>query len=202
MEQNNFIKTFKRFFSNNNKSINFIRNFLVLFLLWKIVFHFVWQNPYLLDSYNKTGIEIINFILVNSSFILELIGYEVSIEYSTRILKINNSIGVTVGISCIGYELSAIYTGLIIASNGSLLKKILFITSGISIIYILNLFRISALAILVQYNQIIWDLNHKLIFTIIIYSVIFFIWKYWLSIQTKGNNQPSKDLYRKIIYKP
>ena len=101
-----------------------------------------------------------------------------------RILRIQGTIGVTVGEPCIGYDITALFIALILSSRGTLIKKMWFIPSGVLLILIMNLLRISGLAVLVIINQEIWELNHKLIFTLIVYTFIFLMWRFWLKISS------------------
>jgi len=159
----------------------------VLILSWKVIFHFVWHSEYLLESYNKFSLLVIDFIPYCCAYLLELLQYNIEVDSANRIVKIKETIGVTVGVSCIGYEITALYTALIISFKGPISKKMWFIPLGVLMIYILNIFRICALAIMVTINQKIWELNHKLIFTVIIYSFIFIVWRYWLKINKSLN---------------
>jgi exosortase/archaeosortase family protein len=133
-------------------------------------------------------------ILHNCAFLLDLFQYNVETDAANRILRLQNTSGVVIGGACIGFEVTALFTALIISFKGPLSKKIWFIPLGVFIIYLLNLIRISALALLVTINPEIWELNHKFIFTIIVYSFIFMMWRYWLQLNSNLRNTSDKRI--------
>ena len=165
-------------------AIVFVFRMGILILFWEISFHFVWHNQFLLESYNKFSLAVIEIILHHCAFLLDLFEFNVEIDPVNRILRLRNTSGVEIGEPCIGFEVTALFTALIISFKGSLTKKIWFIPLGVLVIYILNLIRISVLALLVTINPEIWELNHKFIFTIIVYSFIFMMWRYWLQLNS------------------
>ncbi len=169
-----------QYYLKYEKMLVFLFRMGILIVGWEVIFHIVWHNEYLLAGYNSFSLVVIDFILHCCAFLLELFQYDIEIDSVNRILRLKNTIGVTVGEPCIGYEVTALFTALIISCKGSITKKLWFIPLGVAIIYLLNLIRICALALLVTINQEIWELNHKLIFTVIIYTGIFLIWQYWL----------------------
>lgn len=158
----------------------FIVRFIMLFALWKVLFHFIWTVPHYLEAYNEFSLDVISMILQQVSVILTFVGHEVVIVEPERLVGIVGTVGVSVGEPCIGFGIHALFVALIISYGNQWAKKWWFLLVGTSLIYILNLTRITALAIMVQYDQSIWDLNHKFIFKFIIYSVIFIFWMLWI----------------------
>ena len=104
---------------------------------------------------------------------------------STRIVKIIGTSGVTVGEPCVGFDIMALFVGLILSAAMNIKKKLAYIALAIIIINGLNVLRISALAVLVQFDPYLWELNHKFIFTIIVYLVMFSFWRKLLNPVTK-----------------
>lgn len=177
------------------KGLHFVLKFLALFLLWKIAFYCIWRSPNLLENYNQFSLHVIQYILIFSGHLLELAGYTVEIIANERIVRIKNTLGVSVGEPCIGYEVTAIFVGLILSSNGSWKTKAWYITFGTFVISFLNLLRIGALAILVTIDQRIWEINHKFIFTLVVYFFIFLLWNNWIKIVSKtsfNSNTPKQ----------
>ena len=165
---------------NMQEAISFVLKFLSLLLLWKVVFFVTWRNEGLLNAYNQFSLEVINVILICCSALLEFMGYTTEVISAERLVRIKGTLGVSVGEPCIGYEVTAIFMGLIVASKGRWTKKAWFLPFGVLVIYVLNLFRISALAMLVTINPVIWEINHKFVFSIIVYLAIFLLWRFWL----------------------
>ena len=53
-------------------SIVFVFRMGTLILFWEISFHFVWHNQFLLESYNKFSLAVIEIILHHCAFLLDL----------------------------------------------------------------------------------------------------------------------------------
>jgi exosortase/archaeosortase family protein len=172
---------FKEFIKNNKRLCNFLIRLSFLILLWKIVFHFIWHTPSWLEAYNAFSIVLIGYILEASGFLLELLGQEVFIDYSERLVGIVGTTGVEVGEPCIGYNTVAFFIALILSDTGKVRIKLWFIPLGIFVICLFNLMRIAALGLIIQIDPTIWELNHKFIFKIIIFGVLFLFWMIWLN---------------------
>ena len=171
--------------ADNKRTITFILRLILFFLVWKIAFHFIWANPSLERIYNNFSLIIIDAMLVCCKQMLELLGYLIEIDNAERIVRIHGSIGVTVGEPCIGFGVSAFFTALIFSTTGAFHKKIWFVPIGLIIISLGNLLRICALTIMVESNPRLWEVNHKFVFTIIIYSCVFILWSFWIKISNK-----------------
>lgn len=166
---------------NNTALFKFLLKLAFLIISWKILFHFIWHSPELLNAYNSFSLYLIAIIIDCSAFLLELSGEEVFINYPLRIVGLVGTAGVTIGEPCIGYDTMAFYCALIIAARGKVKHKLWFIPSGLVLLYFLNLMRIAGLAFLVRLDPFIWELNHKLIFKVIIFGVLFILWQIWLN---------------------
>jgi exosortase family protein XrtF len=163
----------------------FLLRFGVMFLSWKVAFHLIWTNPVLLESYNQFSLEVIAVILKHVSTLLGWFSFDTIIVESERLVCIQGTIGVSVGEPCIGFGVHALYIALILSYGNEWRKKFWFILIGSVILYVLNISRITGLALLVQYSRDIWDLNHKLIFKGIIYSFVFVAWIKWVKVLKK-----------------
>ena len=180
------------FYTENEKILSFLFKIGAFLLGWKVLFHFVWNDPYWLSAYNAFSLIVIEFILHCCAFLLEVFQYNVEIDSVDRILRLKGTIGVTVGEPCIGFEVMSLFVALILSCRGAIIKKIWFIPLGVAIIYSLNLLRICALALLVRIDPAIWELNHKVIFSLIVYSFIFIMWSYWIKINSKTKKNTTK----------
>lgn len=175
-------------FNTSNSSWIFLRKFVTLLLLWKSLFFAIWRIPFLLDAYNNFSIKVIGILLSITHQLLLLLNYSSTIISSTRIIMIEGTSGVTVGEPCIGFDLMALVIGLILSTQLNIKSKIKNIAIGLALVNSLNIIRIAALAILVQYDPYLWELNHKFIFTSVVYIFIFI---FWIKISKKGFTQTS-----------
>lgn len=160
--------------------ILFCGRFVSLWILWKVFFFITWRTPVLLEMYNNFSLYVISLLLEATHSLMSFLGENMEMDYPLRIVRIKGTTGVTVGEPCIGFDIIAIYIGLILSASGKALDKFCFLVVGITILVFLNVMRISALAYLVEINPWIWEVNHKFIFSVIIYAFLFVIWHLWL----------------------
>ena len=187
-----------KFYAENEKNIFFLLIIAAFFLSGKVLFHFIWNDPYLSSLYNEFNLIFIDFILYCSAFLLDILQYNIEIDTADRILRLKDAAGFTLGEPSIGYELTTFFSALIISCSGSIRKKIWFIPLGIAVIYMVNLLLICGLNLLVRIDSTIWELNHKIIFSLVVYSFIFFMWGYWIKINSKKAIKIITTNYRKV----
>jgi len=136
----------------------------------------VWIQPY-----TSADIFIVNLTIDISKFILEQFSYAV-FTGTERLIGIDGTGGLWIGDNCNGITLFATFTWFIVAyPKGEWWKKALYIIIGISLIQLLNILRIIALAILDTKSRAWTEFNHTYTFTIIIYAFIFFMWMKWVN---------------------
>jgi len=85
--------------------------------------------------------------------------------------------------TCSGFKLFVLYLGFLICAPGKVKSKLLYSFTGVILIYILNILRCCAIAILVLQKPHWTYFAHHYIFTIIVYSAIFFLWLSFLKIK-------------------
>ncbi len=99
-------------------------------------------------------------------------------DYSTEIvsaykIKMVNGRGVKIVYSCLGIGLFSFWTSFIIANDASLKRKLLFISAGIAMIFLINVARIVLLLIAANKNmEARFTTDHHTIFNIVAYSLI------------------------------
>lgn len=153
--------------------IRFLLYFAGLYLGWFLLYD-SWLHP-------QGGLDhFVNYytIWVAEDF-LELFGYTVHV--SGQVIAIEGTSGVFVGDSCNSITLVALYVGFLIAFPGNLKSKFYFIGIGTVLIWLLNILRIAALAMLDTISREWTEFNHTYTFTLLMYGVIFLIWYVWLN---------------------
>lgn len=170
------------YIAKNKDMMTFLFRLLGLYLIWKICFSIIWHSPDLMVQYRQVSLFAIDYILYHTKFFLELFQYETEIIPSARIIRIVGTRGVTVGEPCIGIGVMAVFSALILSYPGGGLKKLWYIPIGILVIHLMNIVRIGLLTILIEINSTLWELNHKFIFKIVIYSVVFLLWIKWINL--------------------
>ena len=103
-----------------------------------------------------------------------------NLSYS-QIIHYHNGYALKIAHPCNGLNLFLLYIGFLLCVPGSISKKTLFSIFGLSLIFILNVFRCYALAWL-NLNKPEWtDFAHHYAFTTIVYAFIFLLWVLFLS---------------------
>ena len=180
------------FLNNNYLLKTFGIRLLILMGIGAIVLFILRNNPEL--KYKVQHAQFIydfyRIIMYSSLYFLRAIGFDAYIYYSETMYKygvyaigINGSGSVFMGISCIGITLMGGFVALMVSFPGKLKHKLWFIPCGLIIIQLLNVLRMSTLAVLIHkgfkhtfkdYNFLgILKFNHHDLFNFFIYIVIF-----------------------------
>lgn len=77
---------------------------------------------------------------------------------------------------CNALELFVLYAGFIICVPAALKKKLLFITGGVVLIFLVNILRCIGIAYLVQYYPQHADFAHHYVFVFVVYGLIIAMW--------------------------
>lgn len=153
-------------------------NAAILIAAWYLFFFFFksfWQVDYLYEEgiFYLTKVQILI-----SKFFLNIIGYEV--EYYGKTIKILGSQGILLDRGCLGRNTLGLFIGFILAFPGKLKNKIWFVIMGIAIFIVVNSLRFFGLAIIENCCPEYLDINHHFVFKIIVYTVIFLLWMWWI----------------------
>jgi exosortase family protein XrtF len=114
---------------------------------------------------------------------LDLFGFDGSTIPGTHqtVLCIAGETMVGVGNPCNGLELFALFAGFIICFPGKFKAKLWFIPLGMIIIHFANVIRTFALALIQLKAPQYLEFNHHYTFTVIVYSIIFLLWMWWVN---------------------
>jgi exosortase/archaeosortase family protein len=158
--------------------VHFTINSLIVIALWAIFFGFFRHQPFV-HSFYELAIEwLTNSFLVCVKWFLELFGYEPVIN--GKIITMPGIPGIMLDRGCLGRNLMGLFTGFLLVYPGNNISKIWFIPFGLLIIYFLNVLRIAALLL----TEVFWpeymDINHHLVFKVVVYSLIFLMWYWWI----------------------
>lgn len=153
----------------HNKVLRFLIYSLSLCFGWFLIYDF-WLSP--LDNW-------LTLRVVNTTvYFLNIVGYNA--DAKGIMVQIDGIDTVFVYHACNGMVLMALFAGFILAFPGPFLKKIIFIPTGITVIYIINILRVFALALNAHHFHHTLTFNHKYTFTIIVYAAIFVLWMLWV----------------------
>ncbi len=114
-------------------------------------------------------------LLHGSKLLLEVLGYTIYLNDNYSI-RIQNGSGVRIVYSCIGYGVLIFWLSFILANRGSFIKKIKWISAGLLMICLVNVFRIVLLVVAVNQKwQPVFTIDNHTMFNIAAYAVIFFM---------------------------
>lgn len=171
--------------SNQRQLIRFLCIVAVLCGVWFIAYEFFLKPQAWVDSY------ITYWVTGGVNILLHLTGYDSYYEISTvpgnAYLYIAPFVKpvVRVGASCNGLELFALFTSFMIAYPGKKMPKFIFISCGLVIIHIANLFRTYWLVLLAYYRSPYYELFHRYILIFFIYGLVFGLWMLWANKYSK-----------------
>ena len=168
-----------------NKTTHFFVFASVLYLAWYLLYEFFVKPHTLIDA------KLISLIIANAAFILKLFGYTVyqSIEdENIQLIGVDGSHPLWIGSPCNALTLFMFFALFVIAFPGKTKRKLWFIPLGIVVIHIINVLRIVALIIINYHAPQYTEFNHTYTFTILVYSIIFLLWMWWVSSSLKEMN--------------
>jgi exosortase family protein XrtF len=158
----------------------FISTFFAAYILLTVVYR------YYLNSFETNDIDgITNIVGRNVDQLMHLFNCDVSIfksilnpylevwynkKYTLRIIEGCNAVSVII-----------LFVSFVIAFSGKIKTTILFILSGIVVIYLLNVIRIALLTVLLFHFPEKEHILHGVLFPLIIYGTVFLLWVIWVN---------------------
>lgn len=162
-----------------------IRKFLIiaisLLIGWKTLYYL-----YLLPD-GRLDHVLTEWVLEGSVWGLDMLGFES--QYADRVIYIKGEPSVAVGDRCNGLELTVLYIGFFLCFPGSIKFKVVYIFLGSITLFALNIIREMALALNYNYFRSSFDINHKYTFALLVYLVVFLLWKNWINAHSFANKK-------------
>lgn len=172
--------------SFKNPIVRFLISIFILYILWYCVYD-LWLHPI-----GKIDLVVIDFTIVVSKWLLELMNYTVFTGVE-RVIGVDGTGGLWIGDNCNGIALFGLFAGFVMAYKGKIIYKIVYIIMGVVSIELLNILRVVGLAILDTHSRAWTEFNHTYTFNIIIYAYIFMLWMIWAN-KISGINGSSAKL--------
>ena len=110
--------------------------------------------------------------------VVRFLGNEITLKESV-FLKYPNGHGVKIIWGCTGIKQSFIFLIIMLLARGSWKNKLWFIPLGIFLCYLINIFRITAIALIVKEHIELFHFYHNFVFKYLYYGLIFLIWLFW-----------------------
>lgn len=162
-----------------NEGLFFIVKIMLVYLAWTIIRQSFVNIELLSPSWWAFNDFFAAQYVAASSWILEnWFGYD--LIYNKRNILPKGSSGVYVGNHCLGISAKFIFSAIIISLTGKWIHKFFFILFGLTIIVFINFLRIVMLAKQLTEGEVyMFDLNHKYIYVLFVYGVIFGLIMIW-----------------------
>lgn len=144
-----------------------------LYLIWYLVYQ-LWLLPAgKFDPWMNESVAYGGWLFVRA------LGYDGCIEGTNICVNIVSTVKVNTG--CNGFEIYCIFAGFIIIFSGKFWKTFIYIIIGVIILYISNILRVGMLAIDHYKRLDMFQFNHKFTYVVMVYSLVFALWYYWIT---------------------
>jgi exosortase family protein XrtF len=112
-------------------------------------------------------------------------------EYGT--ILYNNKPTINIADPCNGLEFLLLYAWFILVMPGTVKRRILFLTGGLLLLHISNLFRCWGLVEIYRQYRHSFDFAHHYLFKIIIYGLSFLLWYWYLKALKQSPRQANEN---------
>lgn len=130
------------------------------------------------------------FIVDMNARLLSALGYEFWVV--DRAIGLVGSNGVLLVDGCNGLEVLGLFMGFVVAYPGSWRDRAWFIPAGISLIFVVNIFRILTLLLLQSFKPDWFDFLHDILISSIFYMMVFVLWMGWAWLSERSGG-PSRE---------
>jgi exosortase family protein XrtF len=166
----------------HNKITRFFIYASSLYLAWFLFYELILKPQTRVDE------KLIGLIISQTVFVLKILGfttYTRTEEIDMQLVGVDGAHPVWIGSPCNAISLFALFTLFVLAFPGNIKNKVWFIPAGIMIIHFSNVLRVISLVLIGFYAPQYLDFNHTYTFTIIVYSIIFSLWMWWINFSLK-----------------
>lgn len=112
--------------------------------------------------------------------VVNLLGIRVTADDARQVMYFNNNGYVGVNMSCSGFKQFLQFLLLFLVYPGPWKHKAWYIPTGLILVYLTNIFRIVALAVVVNREPSFFDTAHDYVVRPLFYIVIFALWVIWV----------------------
>ena len=161
------IKNLKNKFDTLSLIEKFFLLTLVTFLSWNLLYNFV-----LLDS--VFDLLLIQYAIKYAALALNIFNFETAISFNE--ISIVGEKGVLINSGCNILKVFGIYLSFVFGYPNYITKKLFYSLIGFSLLFFMNVLRISIFTIVTAYIPLSWPIIHKYSTFIIFYPLIFGLW--------------------------
>ncbi|TXE16564.1 exosortase family protein XrtF [Psychroserpens burtonensis] len=166
--------------------LTFLMVYVVLTIGYKLYLDFSNGSRFYPDYFT-------NLVAKQSESLINTLGYDAKVvahpdEPSMKLL-VNSKFVARVVEGCNSISVIILFVSFIIAFAGKFKPTFVYILTGSTLIYIVNLMRIAILSIGLYNYPWRKDVLHTVIFPMIIYGMVFVLWMFWVNRFSKNRKQ-------------
>ncbi|MBQ7210385.1 MAG: exosortase/archaeosortase family protein [Paludibacteraceae bacterium] len=162
---------------------------IIVFVVTMLIANYLWKFTFTGDE-NGTNVTWLGldvtapFALMAqhvASVVSEILGwFSEGVRYiEPYTVRFANSNGIRIIWGCTGLKQSFIWLAIMLTAAGAWRHKAWFIPMGLVCIYLFNIFRIAAIALICEDHPELFDLMHTYIFKYAFYIMMFLLWVWW-----------------------
>jgi exosortase/archaeosortase family protein len=163
---------------------------IIYFAVILIVVHFLWKFLVIGEESDSLvtflGIDISALFRFMVRHIAKVCNKTINILGFGSVLRFGNNIwfpdvqqGIRIVWGCTAIKQSYIFICIIAFYRGAWQQKLWYIPAGLVVIYLFNIFRISAIAIVMKFHHEWFYFVHEIFLKLFFYFVIFLMWVFW-----------------------
>lgn len=158
----------------------FVLNMAVVYACWRLVKYMGETNPnFLWGGWHWFNDMIGNTLATCSATLMKLVGYEL-VHYK-RIVTLEGTRGIYIADLCLGVAPMVIYTGFILSYGDNRKDKLWFVPLGLLVIFIINVLRVTALALIQYHYNSLFKFAHEYLYVTVTYGFIFLMVMWWMN---------------------
>ena len=161
------IKSLKNKYGNLSLIEKFFSISVITYLSWNLFYNFI-----LFDS--VFDLLLIKYAVEYASTVLNIFNFETEVFFNEISIVGEKSILINSG--CNILKVFGIYVSFVIGYPNHILKKLKYSLIGFSLLFLMNVFRISIFTLVTAYMPEFWSIIHKYSTFIIFYPVILYLW--------------------------
>lgn len=174
-----------KLFLKDDKKVSpaaFVLNMALIYLVWKLLSGYARMTDSPLHPFWRSLNDSVASLLSHSTaFVLNnLLGYDAIAN--SRNIFIQGSKGIYVADHCLGIAPCVIFTGFVLAYDGSWKHKLWFIPLGIAGVLAINAFRLILLSLTQKhFSQWYFHIGHSYLYLGLSYGLIFLLVMWWMN---------------------
>lgn len=170
--------------------LQFLFTFLGSYLFFALLYHLYLENANSAIYYPDF---MTHLVALQSEAVISSFGYLTQLaptpHFPAMDIYINGSLVSRIIEGCNSVSIIILFVAFMLAFFGKLKPTLVFIFSGIVIIYVMNIARIALLSIGIYELPQHAHFLHKIIFPLVIYGTVFILWLIWIGIYNKHSKR-------------